>query len=225
MKVMTRLFLLLFLLLPAIALADIAGKVVGVSDGDTVTLLADGNRQVKIRLAEVDAPESSQPYGAKAKQVLSDLVFGKQVLAKVQTVDRYGRSVAHLYVGDTWVNRELVAGGHVWVYRQYSTSTELAYLEAEAKGASKGLWALQEDQRIPPWDYRRAKRQGGTSTRVSAPAPAPAASPSSSGYSCSGKVYCREMTSCAEARFYLEQCGLSRLDGDSDGVPCEKLCR
>ncbi len=206
-------------------MADLAGRVVGIADGDTVTLLSADNRQVKVRLAEIDAPESSQPYGSKAKQALSALVFGKQVQAKVQTVDRYGRSVAHLYVGTTWVNRELVAGGHAWVYRQYSSSAELIRLEAEAKEAEKGLWALQSDQRVPPWEFRRAKRDAGASGSARAPAAGSPPVPASSEFSCSGKRYCREMVSCAEARFYLGQCGLTRIDGDGDGVPCETLCR
>ena len=70
----------------------ITGKVVGISDGDTITVLDGNNQQTRIRLAEIDAPESSQPYGKRSKQVLSDLIFGKEVYVEVQNIDRYGRS-------------------------------------------------------------------------------------------------------------------------------------
>ena len=84
---------LVLLLLVTGASADFQGRVVAIADGDTFTLLTPGNQQVKIRLAEIDAPESGQPYGQKSKQALSDLVFGKNVVVRVQTTDRYGRTV------------------------------------------------------------------------------------------------------------------------------------
>ncbi|MFT8246330.1 thermonuclease family protein [Roseomonas sp. BN140053] len=214
--------------------ADIAGRVVGISDGDTLTLLAPGNRQVRVRLAEIDTPESRQPYGTRAQQELSDLVFRKDVRVAVQDTDRYGRTVGRVYTGSVDVNAEMVRRGAAWVYRQYSRDSTLLPLEAEARAARRGLWALPEAERTPPWEWRAAARSGvrteqapvGTAAPSLAPAaPARSAPAASSGFSCGSKRYCREMTSCAEARFHLQQCGLSRLDGDGDGVPCEAMCR
>lgn len=215
--------------LPAGA-AELTGRVVGLADGDTITLLTPERRQVRIRLGEIDTPESRQPYGTRARQALSELVFGKDARVVVQDTDRYGRTVGRVYAGPVDVNAEMVRQGAAWVYRQYSRDASLLQLEAEAKAARRGLWALPEAERTPPWEWRAAERRGADRPTEAPPAQAAAtpqrSSPAaSSGFSCGAKQYCREMTSCAEARFYLNQCGLARLDGDRDGVPCETLCR
>ncbi len=204
--------------------AEYTGKVVGISDGDTLTLLVpDGAsfKQVKIRLGEIDTPESRQPYGERAKQALSDLVYGKEARVVVQDTDRYGRKVSRVYIGGTDVNAEMVKQGAAWVYRQYAKDQSLYRLEEQAKAAKRGLWALPEAQRMPPWEWRH----GGSAKAAPASASTPAATTASSGFACSGKRYCREMSSCEEAKFYLTQCGVGSLDGDKDGVPCETLCR
>ncbi|WP_043839199.1 thermonuclease family protein [Muricoccus aerilatus] len=222
------LLLALALLVPLSAwAAELTGRVVGLADGDTLTLLTPERRQVRVRLGEIDTPESRQPYGSRAQQALSELVFGKEARVVVQDTDRYGRTVGRVYAGSVDVNAEMVRQGAAWVYRQYSRDASLLQLEAEAKAARRGLWALPEAERTPPWEWRAAERSGGARPTEAPPAVAPQRSTpaASSGFSCGGKQYCREMTSCAEARFYLNQCGLSRLDGDRDGVPCETLCR
>ena len=91
----TTLFLVILLLFfqNPVQAATLSGRVVGVRDGDTLTLLDANRHQTKIRLAEIDTPESAQPYGSRAKQALSDLVFGKDVRIEVREQDRYGRSV------------------------------------------------------------------------------------------------------------------------------------
>lgn len=158
---MMRLFLSVLLLASSSLLFSqqltpdvIQGKVVGITDGDTLTILME-RKQYKIRLAEIDTPERGQPYGSKAKDVLSDLVFNKEVKAEVQDVDRYGRYVARIYVGDIDVGREMVRQGAAWVYRQYLREKSLLEVEAEAKVAKRGLWSLPEAQNIPPWEWRR----------------------------------------------------------------------
>ena len=146
----------------------------------------------------------------------------------VQDTDRYGRTVGRVYVGGVDVNAEMVKQGAAWVYRQYAKDPSLYRLEEQAKVTKRGLWGLPEAQRCPPWDWRK-----GTCTTASAPAPSVPAAPtasstsaaSSGGFTCAGKRYCREMTSCEEAKFYLNTCGVRSLDGNHDGVPCEKLCR
>lgn len=198
------------------------------SDGDTLTLLVpDGNsfKQVKVRLGEIDTPERKQPYGTRAQQALSDLAYNKQARVVVQDTDRYGRTVGRVYVGNVDVNAEMVKQGAAWVYRQYLKDQSLLTLEQQAKAAKRGLWGLPETERCPPWDWRK----GSCPTTSTAPAASPAVNApkaaASSGFSCSGKRYCREMTSCEEAKFYLTSCDVRSLDGNKDGVPCEKLCR
>ncbi len=212
--ILQSLIALIVLTSTAIA-ADLTGKVVGVHDGDTLTLLVTGNQQVKVRLGEIDTPELAQPYGQKAKQALSDLAFSKTAKVVVQDTDRYGRTVGRVYVGSTDVNAELVKQGAAWVYRQYLKDSSLIGLEDAAKAANQGLWALPASQRVPPWDWRKGEK---TSAPVTTPV-------SSGSFTCSGKKVCREMTSCEEAKFYLTQCGVSSLDGNRDGTPCEKLCQ
>lgn len=92
------------------------GRVVGVSDGDTITVLVGGHEQIKVRLAEIDAPEKAQPFGQRSKQALSDLVFGKTVRVEQQDTDRYGRVVGRVFVDGTDVNVEQIRQGMAWAY-------------------------------------------------------------------------------------------------------------
>ena len=135
-------FGLLAILAGPLLAAEYAGRVVAISDGDTLTLLVpDGAsfKQVKVRLGEIDTPESRQPYGQRAKQVLSDLAFGKPARVVVQDTDRYGRTVGRVYVGGTDVNAEMVKQGAAWVYRKYAQDQALYRLEEQAKAAKRGL--------------------------------------------------------------------------------------
>lgn len=187
-----------------------SGKVIGVQDGDTLTVLDDLNRQHKIRLAEIDAPENNQAFGARAKQALSDLCFGKIVHVAVDEIDRYGREVAHVRVGAIDVNSQQIMHGYAWVYRAYSKNPRLLELEAKAKVARLGLWTDPKPE--PPWEFRRGKKTP----------PTPLAETSAG---CGSKRYCKEMQSCEEAYRYLNECGVTSLDGDGDGVPCEAICQ
>lgn len=220
---MKRTLLLSLVLLPFPALAtQLDCRVVGISDGDTLTCLTAEKRQVKVRLAEIDTPESRQPYGTRAKQALSDLAFGRNVRLDVHETDRYGRTVARVYAGQVDVNAEMVRQGAAWVYRQYNRDKSLLVLEAEARQAKRGLWALPEPERVAPWEWRK---NGGNAQQQSAGQPRPTLASTSGAYSCSSRKTCGQMSSCEEARFQLEQCGNTRLDRDRDGVPCEALCR
>lgn len=198
------------------------GRVVGVSDGDTITVLVGGRTQVKVRLAEIDAPEKSQAFGQRSKQSLSDMVFGKTVRVEQQDVDRYGRVVGRIFIGATDVNAEQVRQGMAWVYRRYARDKSLFTIEQEAKEARRGLWS--DPHPMPPWEYRHGGR--GKSGEIDAPTGSErAARDGSSAWRCGAKRFCSEMTSCAEARYYLTQCGVRSLDRDGDGIPCEALCR
>jgi endonuclease YncB( thermonuclease family) len=211
--------LLLALALVTGALAQtITGKVVGITDGDTLTLLTPANAQLKIRLAEIDAPESGQPWGKKSKAMLSELAFGKQARLVITDKDRYGRFVARVYVGSTDVNAEMVRRGGAWAFRRYLTDQSILTLEAAAKRGRLGLWSMPPGQIVAPWDWRANRRS------VSDGAPAAAAAPGQA-VACGAKRYCKQMTSCAEATAYLRQCRVLSLDGDGDGVPCDNLCR
>ena len=129
------------------------GAVIRIADGDTLTILSPGKRQVKIRLAEIDTPERGQPFGTWAKNQLSDIVFRKNVAIRQVDIDRYDRIVGRVYVNDLDVNAELVRIGAAWVYRKYAKDARLYDLEQEARAAKRGLW-IQSPQ-IPPWEWRK----------------------------------------------------------------------
>ena len=196
---------------------DNTGKVVGISDGDTFTLLRKDKKQVKVRLAEIDTPESNQPYGTRAKQALSDLIFSKQVQVVQEDVDRFGRLIGHVYIDGVHVNRRMVQDGYAWVYRQYNKDKSLLQDEQAAREAKRGLWSLPITDQVPPWEWRR-----GVKTNNQVKEEDQTGSPQQ--FTCGTNRYCKEMISCEEAEFYLKECGLTSLDGDGDGVPCEALC-
>jgi len=132
------------------------GKVVGVSDGDTVTLLGPGLTEHKIRLAHIDAPEKGQPFGSASKNSLSSLVFGKEIKAGCPETDRYGRKICVLLLPDgTNVNLEQVRRGMAWHYERYSRDTAYAQAQAHARQQGAGLWA--ERSPTPPWEWRRQR--------------------------------------------------------------------
>ena len=131
---------------------EFTGKVVGVSDGDTITVLV-GKTQKKIRMMGIDAPESSQPFGAAAKQALSEAVFGQQVVVKWKEKDDYDRTLGFVFLNGKQINAAMIEAGYAWHYKQYSQDPSLAALENAARAAKRGLWA-DKQQPIPPWDYR-----------------------------------------------------------------------
>jgi endonuclease YncB( thermonuclease family) len=205
------------LLAPVAASAGevLEGRVTAVLDGDTLEVRV-GSEPVRVRVAGIDTPERGQPWASRSKQALSERVFGKEVRIIEVDRDAYGRTVGEVYADDVCVGCELVRDGHAWVYRQFTDDAVLYGLEAEARAAGRGLWGLPEAQRVPPWEWRRRRAH---ERQAQAPAPEPGAA-----LECGAKRTCREMSSCREARFHLLECGLSRLDGDGDGVPCEPLC-
>jgi endonuclease YncB( thermonuclease family) len=145
------------------------GKVVGIADGDTFTLLV-GREQLKIRLAEIDTPEEGQAYGNRARQALSSLIYGKTVRVTGLGIDRYQRTVGRVYVGDLDVNAEMVRRGAAWVYRKYATDRFLYDLEEDARSARRGVWASPEAEREPPWQWRVEQGDSHSPRRPSATA-------------------------------------------------------
>lgn len=135
--------------------AILVAIVVSVGDGDTLTVLHD-QRPIKVRLAEIDAPEKAQAFGARAKQSLSDMCFGKTAEISTQTRDRYGRTVARVRCEGIDANAEQVRRGMAWVYDRYVTDRSLYTLQDEARSARRGLWA--DSAPVPPWEWRHMKR-------------------------------------------------------------------
>ncbi len=156
---MKRLFRLLVVIIlvsaPHVSLCW-SGKVVGVSDGDTISVL-NGTRAEKIRLFGIDCPESDQDFGTKAKKFTANMVFGKTVEVTPTGEASYGRTVAWVTMDGQALNKELVRNGLAWWYRRHAQSeTELKMLEAEAKARKIGLWSHPHP--IPPWKFRRNQR-------------------------------------------------------------------
>lgn len=129
------------------------GKVVGVTDGDTITVLRD-NTQTRVRLHGIDAPESGQDFGEKAKQYTSSRCFGKTVTIIQTDVDRYGRIVARVKLPDGIdLSHELVADGFAWWYTQYAPNDNiLRSSQNRAQTAQRGLWSQKNP--TPPWYFR-----------------------------------------------------------------------
>jgi endonuclease YncB( thermonuclease family) len=233
----------------------ISGRVVGVADGDTIAILDSAKHQTRIRLHQIDAPEKRQDFGAASKDSLSNLVFGKQVAVEVADVDKYGRTVGKVLVGGQDANLEQVKRGMAWVYRQYASDPAYFAAEEAAKGAKVGLWSrpnpippwefrhakngsgtsrgnvvcTMDAKQCPDGSF--VSRTGPNCEFAPCPGESPNTNASNSdsrnstGFTCGSKRTCGQMSSCAEARFYLEQCRLRKLDRDGDGVPCESLCK
>lgn len=135
--------------------------VVGISDGDTLTArcptqdAAHPYRQVKVRLAGIDAPEKRQPYGERSRQHLAELCFQQQATITPKTKDRYGRTVADVECRGQDVATEQVRSGLAWFYVRYGKGYEhLGGLEAEARAARRGLWSVEA---VPPWEWRNQR--------------------------------------------------------------------
>lgn len=143
------------------AIADtIQGRVIVVIDGDTVLFQPDRPAArtrafLKIRLADIDAPEKDQPYGARATLALRELVLKQTVEINTLAIDRYGRTIAQLQHGSTQVNAELVRLGAAWVLPRTRRTSALLDVQAEARAARRGLWA--DTAPTPPWTWRRAQ--------------------------------------------------------------------
>ena len=206
-------------LLQGCATADtLTGRVINITDGDTLTILNSSFQQHQIRLTGIDAPESEQPFGTVSRQQLAGLVFGKQVTVQYDEQDRYGRTLGKVLVNGQDVNLKQVQDGLAWYYKYYQSDQapvdRVAYSMAEiqARQARLGLWA--EAHPIPPWDWRRGER-----------AVTENASSVTTAGACSSRRACAELAACDAVMRYVRQCGFRGLDGDGDRVSCESLCR
>ncbi|WGE89643.1 thermonuclease family protein [Actinobacillus arthritidis] len=198
-------------------------KVVGIADGDTLTCLHK-RTQLKVRLLYIDAPESAQPYGKKAKQALANLVFKQQVTLHNSGYDRYQRVLAVVYdEQDRNINLLLVKKGMAWAYRETQPIYEQTMLKA--KKAEIGLW--QDKSPIDPAEWRKVHSHDKRSDwgwnwqdiwkkRPLAKAEA---------IDCSQTLHCSDFSDYQNAKRYFDQCGSKTMDGNHDGIPCNKLYR
>lgn len=156
---------LLLWALPIVSIAaTLTGRVVGVTDGDTITVLDSTNDQHKVRLAGIDAPEKVQPFGARSKAHLSSLVYGKTVIVEFVKFDKYQRMVGKVFAPDgSDVCLGQLRAGLAWWYRKYSreqtADDRQAYeaAETEARAAGRGLWSDSEP--VPPWGMAPCSRR------------------------------------------------------------------
>lgn len=215
-------FLLIFCCFRPLVAAErqLQCKVVGISDGDTLTCLFE-RKPLKVRLQHIDAPESAQPFGKRAKQALSSLAFKQEVRLVVSGYDKYERLLAVVYNHrNENLNLELVEQGMAWAYRQ----TQPIYQQAQsrAQAAKIGLW--QDKNPINPADWRANKRSDFSQNLQIFPQNRPLAA-----VDCSLKLSCGQMErqgfSYAQAASYFQQCGWKELDGNHDGIPCNRLYR
>ncbi len=141
----------------------LTGRVVGIADGDTLTLLDATNTQHKIRLSGIDSPEKRQPFGEHCKKSLSDLAYDRAVAIESTKLDRYGRVIGKVLVNGHDVNLEQVRRGCGWHYKKYQNEQilddRLSYNAAEgaARASRVGLWT--DNKPMPPWDWRKARRK------------------------------------------------------------------
>lgn len=151
---------LVALAIPSLSLAstgDMSCKIVGVTDGDTMTALCPGNKEAKIRLAQIDAPEKKQPFGHRSKRRLADLCFGELASIHQVATDKYGRTVADVTCRRHDAARSLVHDGLAWVYDKYVIDHSLYEDQDQARKNWRGLW-LDPDP-VPPWEWRRSRRR------------------------------------------------------------------
>ena len=142
-----------------------AGHATFVFDGDTFLLApVGGGRKVRVRLQGIDAPESTQPYGAEATRRLRQLLASRTLRIQPVSRDQYGRVVAVVFAADTDVALELLRSGLAWHYGRYSQDPRYAAAEAEARRARLGLW--HDHAPIPPWDFRHSHPQTSKQRRI-----------------------------------------------------------
>ena len=155
MRLRLAFFLLAALLAPISWAENIPCRVVGVTDGDTVTCLTPEKRQIKVRLAQIDAPEKGQPFGQRSKQTLSDFVFQRDVVLKSDGTDRYGRTIATIYVAGRDINLLMLKWGMAWVYDRYAHDESYFAAHKTSRLNRVGLWS--DPSPMPPHEWRRRK--------------------------------------------------------------------
>jgi endonuclease YncB( thermonuclease family) len=133
-------------------------KVIKIVDGDNFEILIN-NKPQSIRLDAIDAPERGMPFYKVAKNYLGSLCFNKFVYISRKDIDRYGRWVSRVYLDDgTDLSVMMIKDGYAWHYKKYSSDTDLANLENNARNLKLGLWS--DPTSLPPWEVKALHRKG-----------------------------------------------------------------
>lgn len=208
---------------------SVDGVVTSVVDGDSLWLApAAGGPALEVRLQDIDAPEICQPWGPEARDALREWVLNRPVRAEVSGLDVYGRTLATLFVDTLNVNQAMVKEGHAWSTRYKDGRGRYVSEERLATALRRGF--NRAGGAIMPSDFRRGHGpcqpgEGVATLARDEPAPPAAAAPAptpSPAFRCDGRTHCSQMRSCAEATFFLKNCPGVKMDGNHDGVPCEK---
>lgn len=214
----------------AAELRGVQGVVSKVSDGDSLWLTPAGKPPIEVRLRDIDAPESCQPWGAEARTALSELALNKVATLQISGRDSYGRTLGVLMIDDLNVGKTLVENGHAWSIRSRWDQGPLVKQEKMARALSRGLHGAPGA--VQPVEFRRAHGpcavgEGASMAAASLPAkPAAgglsAAAATGNAFRCDGRTHCSHMTSCEEAKYFVANCPSVKMDGNRDGVPCQK---
>lgn len=145
-----------FVTLVVLLLGQTVGKVVSITDGDTIIVRPEQGPSVKVRLIGIDAPERGQAFGTRARQALGDMIAGQVVEVIGTERDRYGRLLGDVRHGGRSINLELIRRGYAWAYVEYDPPAEFIKAEAESRAGRRGLWA--DKSPVPPWTHRRNQR-------------------------------------------------------------------
>lgn len=220
-------------------------SVTKVVDGDTIDVDTVG----RVRLIGIDTPETVDPrtvvqcFGIESSNKAKEMLLSKKVKLETDAAsgdkDKYDRYLRYVFLEDgTNFNKLMISEGyaHEYTYNSipYKYQTEFQEAEKQAREAGRGLWAADtcngnttqaasttQQQNTQTNNSQSSDSTNSGSSQIITPPP----STNSSGFTCAGKTLCGQMTSCAEAMFYLNSCGVSRLDGDKDGTPCESICK
>ena len=133
------------------------GKVIRIADGDTFTVLTEGNNQVKVRISGIDAPESGQAFGTKSRQWLADRIFGKTVTLEESSKDQYGRSIANVYYEGQDIGLASIRAGMAWHYAHFNDDEAYAAAQKAAQEENLGLWADKDP--VNPYEWRKTHKK------------------------------------------------------------------
>lgn len=153
MKILLASFLSVALSPPALA-EPMDCEVNGITDGNGFTCITAQGQQIEVRLAYIDAPERTQPFGYQSLLLLADLIFRKKVILTPLSTNDYQQLVARVTSGEMDIGQEMVSLGGAWVYHGYNHDPELPCLEKAAREEKRGLWGVQEGKIVPPWEWR-----------------------------------------------------------------------
>lgn len=200
---------------PPKILETLKGKIVSVTDGDTVQIqVEEGKAPLKVRLDGIDAPERSQAFGEKSKYALSHLVYGKNVSLEKTGTDRYGRTLGIIKVDGVDANAKMIEYGWAWHYKEYNKEKRLADLETNARQLKRGLW-LDESTPVPPWVFRKSGDESKVAASVSKPTPEPTNAPKTK-YWLNTESNVRHNSGCR----YFEKTASGRYCDEDDGKAC-----